>query len=215
MALKKLRVKLVTEGIDINQQEVSSTPKYLLNNQTANEDDHNTLPGQQVQEVGETIKQVVAESKSNFNPDAFFNDNDDVEEGGSTPITGLEISIAPQELIAEKRYSFSVRNINIDKEVETQFGIKDKLVLDFHISRIEDEKEISYNLKQKFNISNSRRSSFYGVYKDLTGEEPIGNLNLRNLLGIKGKCEVKHILMDNGDIFPKIVNINAQRKKLL
>ena len=145
---------------------------------------------------------------SNSNSDSFFKEEE--LSGENTLIQDLEIELEAEKLVKEAKYKFRVKNIGIDRDVNTPYGLKNKLIIEYHIKAFIDDEEISYDLKQKYNISNSSKSKFYQVHRDLTGKAPIGKINLRNLLGIKGVCEVKHLELDNGDIFPQIVNINSE-----
>ncbi|NMM65241.1 hypothetical protein HBE96_21900 [Clostridium sp. P21] len=153
------------------------------------------------------IENVMEKDKSNNKHDSFF-DSEELS-GTNTPIN-LEIEIQPESKIDEGSYRFYVKDLSIEKEVMTKYGVKNKLVIDYHITCARDGEDLTYDLKQKYNISNSSKSGFYQVYRDLTSQPPSGKINLRNLLGIKGSCVVKHVLLDNGDVFPKIVNINAE-----
>ena len=166
---------------------------------------NNSVKNEMVEGDENTMNEVIKNSTIK-NTDSFFN-NEELS-GTSTPIDGLEIEI--EIGIAEGRYKFRVKNLDIARNVETKFGIKDKLVIEFHIWGISDGEEVAYDLKQKYNISSSYKSEFYKVYRDLTGIPPRGKINLRNLLGVKGDCEIKHIEMDDRNIFPKVVNINAE-----
>lgn len=169
----------------------------------------NNVEKEQVsKKVEETIQEVIEEYGSNS--DSFFKEEE--LNGDNTPIQGLEIELEPEQVVKEGRYKFLVKNVGIDKEVVTRYGVKNKLIIEYHINGLIDGEEMSYDLKQKYNISNSSKSKFYKVYEDLTGAIPIGKINLRNLLEIKGICEVKHLELDNGDIFPEIININSRIK---
>lgn len=197
MALRKVKKPETAQENNTNKEE-DTKMQNIFNNSVKNE---------MVEGVENTMNEVIKNSTIN-NTDSFFN-NEELS-GTSTPIDGLEIELQQEIAISEGRYKFKVQNLNIARQVETRFGIKDKLIIEFHICRIRDEQEIAYDLKQKYNISPSYKSEFYKVYTDLTGNPPRGKINLRNLLNIKGSCEIKHIQMDNGDIFPKVVNINAE-----
>lgn len=200
MALKKMKKPELVREINTNKEEENKMQSIFTN----------SVNNEMVQKVEANMKEVLEGGWSNQSQDDFFNNSNEDVLGSTTPLTGFEIELQQEIAIAEGRYKFRVQNLDIERQVETKYGIKDKLIIQFHISRIRDTEEFAYDLKQKYNISSSYKSSFYQVYKDLTGEPPRGKINLRNLLGIKGSCEVKHIHMDNGDIFPRVVNINAE-----
>ncbi|WP_242396682.1 hypothetical protein [Clostridium butyricum] len=191
MALKKVK-KIESENLQNRIKQEESNTMIQTNNYSANDNKfNNTLLGDN--------------ESSGF--ESFFESEN--LSSMSTPLN-LEIEIKPQTIVDEGRYDFVVRALDIERNVSTAYGVKDKLVIEFNIKRVEDGEDVEYNLKQKYNISNDVTSRFFEVYKDLTGQEPSGKVNLRNLLNVKGKCEVKHILMQNGRNFPRIVNINAQ-----
>lgn len=200
MALRKVKKPEEYYQANTNMREENKMQQNVFNNSVNNEI---------VPKFETTMKEVMEGEWSTQSQDDFFNNNEEVL-GNTTPLTGFEIELKQEIAIAEGRYQFRVQNLNIERQVETRYGIKDKVVIQYHISRIIDDEEFAYDLKQKYNISSSYKSSFYKVYKDLTGEPPRGKINLRNLLSIKGNCEIRHIQMDNGDIFPKVVNINAE-----
>ncbi|MHC1723204.1 MAG: hypothetical protein AB9836_08380 [Aminipila sp.] len=172
---------------------------------------NNSAHKEMVGVVKNTMEEVIKEQNGSLREDNFFKSEELY--GTSTPLSGYEIEIKPEVAIAEGGYNFKTINLNIENGVETIYGKKDKLVLEFQISRIRDGEEFKYDLKQKYNISSSYKSRFYEVYKDLTGEAPRGKIDLRNLLYIEGSCVIKHIPMDNGDIFPRIVDISVQSYK--
>ncbi len=208
MALKKLTEAQKIRVANMNQKEEKQTMNTFSNSITGK----NEFSREEVIEsVENTLENVIEEHTSNYDSDSFF--NSESLNGSSTSITGLEIEIEPEIAVVEGKYKFYVKNLNVDRQVATKYGVKDKLMVEFHISQVIDGEDFAYDLKQKYNISGSRKSSFYQLYIDLIGKAPIGKLNLRNLLGVKGYCEVKHIPMDNGDIFPRIININAEINK--
>lgn len=213
MALKKVspeRRKLQEEQERLREEqrkkEMEEKKMNIFNNTTAGENNISM-------EKENTLSKVMEEQKYRQSEDSFFKS----EELSSTltPLVGLEIEIKPEIVIGEGRYKFAVENLGIENQVQTKYGMKDKLVVEFNVSRVRDGEEYSCKLKQKYNISSSTKSSFYQLYTDLTGRVPIGKINLRNLLGIKGICEVKHIQMEDGNIFPKVVNINVEINKEL
>lgn len=140
--------------------------------------------------------------------DEFFKSNDSLA-GNMTPLQSLEINFTPE--IAEGKYNFGISNLNMECGVDTRYGTKDKIVMDFHLHRNVDGEIEEYHLKQKYNKSSSPSSSFYKVYKDLTGKIPRGKIDLRELLSIIGTCEVEYVELDDGGVFPRIVNINTRR----
>lgn len=191
MALKKVK-KIESENLQNRIKQEESNTMIQTNNYSANDNKFNNAL------LGDN-------ESSGF--DSFFESEN--LSSMSTPLN-LEIEIKPQTIVDEGRYDFVVRALDIERNVSTAYGVKDKLVIEFNIKRVEDGEDVEYNLKQKYNISNDVTSRFFEVYKDLTGEEPNGKVNLRNLLNVKGRCEVEHILMKNRRNFPRIVNINAQ-----
>lgn len=167
---------------------------------------NNSEKEQVIEKVEETIQEVIGQNTSNTNYDSFF--KEEVLQGDNTAIQGLELELDAEQIVKEGKYKFSVKNVGIENGVITRYGIKNKLVVEYHINGMVDGHRQKYDLKQKYNISNSSKSKFYNIYRDLMGLPPIGKINLRNLLGIEGVCEVKHLELDNGDMFPEIINVN-------
>lgn len=167
---------------------------------------NNSVKNEMVEGVENTINEVIKDSTINNSDDFFKSEN---VRSSFTPLTNLEIEIMPYEVVGEGRYKFVTEDVGIDNQVSTAYGVKNKMWLQFHLDGEDEE----HDLKQKYNISASYKSRFYEVYNALTGEIPKGNINLRRLLGIEGYCEIQHIHMDNGDIFPRIVNIEVKIDK--
>lgn len=134
-------------------------------------------------------------------------------EVSDNPTVNLEIDVGNEKVVLETHYKFKIEDIKIENNVSTNYGVKDRVSIKYHIYTVIDEEGFEFELVQKYNISNNINSNFYGIYKALTGKVPIGKINLGELLGIKGGCEVKNINMDDGSIFPKIVNLNAEIKE--
>lgn len=134
-------------------------------------------------------------------------------EKGNNLNVNLEIDVGNEKVILETHYKFKIEDIKIENNVSTIYGIKNRVSIKYLISTAVDEEELQIRLVQKYNISNNSKSNFYKIYKALTGKVPIGKINLGELMGIKGDCEVKNINMDDGSFFPKIVNLNAEIKE--
>lgn len=145
---------------------------------------------------------------SNSSDGEFFKANDSLA-GNTTPFQFLELNFTPE--VAEGKYNFGISNLSMERGVDTRYGTKDKIVMDFHLNCNVDGEIEEYHLKQKYNKSSSPSSSFYKVYKDLTGKVPKGKIDLRELLSIVGTCEVEYVELDDGGVFPRIVNINTRR----
>ncbi|WP_238904422.1 hypothetical protein [Clostridium sp. YIM B02506] len=144
----------------------------------------------------------------NSSDDEFFKPNDSLA-GNMIPLQSLELNFTPE--VPEGKYNFGISNLNMERGVDTRYGTKDKIVVDYHLHRNVDGEIEEYHLKQKYNKSSSPSSSFYKVYKDLTGKVPKGKVDLRELLSIIGTCEVEYVELDDGGVFPRIVNINTRR----
>jgi hypothetical protein len=154
-----------------------------------------------------TMKEATNDYQGNYTSDSFFKEED--LDGSTTPIVGLEIELEEEKVIPEGRYKFIVKDLAMEKQVATRYGIKDRLSVVFNIYVKYDE-HLNFDLKQKYNISSKRESNFYKMYNELIGKPPFGKIDLRNLLGIKGVCRIKHVLMDDGSIFPKVVGLNPE-----
>lgn len=134
-------------------------------------------------------------------------------EVSDNPTVNLEIDVGNEKVVLETHYKFKIEDIKIENNVSTNYGVKDRVSIKYHLYTIIDEQKLEFQLVQKYNISNNKNSNFYRMYTDLMQKTPVGKIDLRELLGIEGNCEVKNINMDNGNIFPKIVNLNAEIKK--
>lgn len=155
-----------------------------------------------IKKTEDTMNNVMNDYKDSFFKEEELN-------GTSTALTGFEIELEEEKTIPEGRYNFIVKDLAMENQVSTKYGIKNRLSVEYHIFR-KYEEELSFDLKQKYNISSKKDSNFYKMYEELIGRPPVGKINLRNLLGIKGQCEVKHVIMDDGSVFPKIVNLNPE-----
>ncbi|MCB2354723.1 hypothetical protein [Clostridium estertheticum] len=193
MALKKVKRPEVISEVNTNK-EGENKMQNIFNNSVGNEMDG---------EVKSSINDVI-HSHMNTSSDDFFKTEE--LSGVGTPITNLEIELTSFEVIPEGRYQFLTKEVGIDNMVSTAYGIKNQMWLKFYL----DGEAGEYDTKQKYNISASYKSKFYGVYNALVGEAPKGKINLKNLLEIGGYCEIQHVLMDNGDIFPRVINIQVQ-----
>lgn len=175
-------------------------------------DDSKKSENQVTEKVESALENVIQENKNNYDSNSFFK----TEElyGTSTAITGFEIELEEEKIIPEGKYRFIVKDLAMENQVSTKYGIKNRLSMQYHISRMIDGEELAFDLMQKYNISNNKNSNFYKMYTDIAGEIPVGKINLRNLLSIKGICEIKHVNMDDGRIFPKIVNLNPEIREV-
>lgn len=95
---------------------------------------------------------------SNSSDDEFFKANDSLA-GNMTPLQSLELNFTPE--IAEGKYNFGISNLNMERGVDTRYGTKEKIVMDYHLHRYVDGELDEYHLKQKYNKSSSPYSSFY------------------------------------------------------
>lgn len=143
--------------------------------------------------------------------DSFF-ETQKLNYGNMLP-TDLEIELEEEKLIPKGKYEFIVKNLSMENQVPTKYGIKNRICIQYHISNTLNAENSTFDLSQKYNLSSNINSNFYKMYKELTGVAPKGRINLRNLLGIKGECEIKHICMDGGNIFYKIVNLKPDIEK--
>lgn len=198
MALKKL-----TEA-----QKVRRDEERMKNMEAGNmmNNVENTVKNEVTEEVENTMEEVMERTMNNNSDDFFKSEN---VGGAFIPLTNLEIEIKPYEVVGEGRYEFIIEDVGIDNQVSTSYGVKNKMWLQFHLDGEDEEHE----LKQKYNISPSYKSRFYEVYTALTGEIPRGSINLKRLMGIEGYCDIQHVPMENGDIFPRIVNIKVKINK--
>lgn len=199
MALKKLTEAQKARREEEKMQEMEE--KDMMNNVG------NSGKNEVIEEVKNTMEESIRSTMNNENSDDFFKSEN--VKGWFTALTNLEIEIAPYEVVREGRYKFATENLGVDNQVSTAYGVKNKMWLQFHL----DGEDEAYDLKQKYNISPSNKSRFYEIYNTLTGEIPRGNINLRRLVGIEGYCDIQHIPMENGDIFPRIINIEVKIDK--
>lgn len=194
MALKKMKKQqTVTQNTNVEHKEEKKMENVFNNNEK--------------KEMAEnTMKEVTNDYQGNYTSDSFFKEEE--VDGSTTPIVGLEIELEEENPIPEGKYYFRIKNLAMENQVATRYGVKNRLSVEYNIFR--KYENLNFDLKQKYNISSKRESNFYKMYSELTGKLPIGKINLRNLLGIKGVCEIKHIPMEDGSVFPKIVNLNPE-----
>ena len=102
--------------------------------------------GEMIQEVEKVRSEVIEDNMSNSNSDSFFKEEE--LSGENTLIQDLEIELEAEKLVKEAKYKFRVKNIGIDRDVITPYGLKNKLIIEYHIKAFIDDEEISYDLKQ-------------------------------------------------------------------
>lgn len=125
----------------------------------------------------------------------------------------FEIDMGDLEIAPEGIYYFIIRELKLENKVGTKYGIKNRISIKYHIIDFASTVKNEFNITQKYNISKNASSNFYKMYKSLIGSQPLGKINLKELIGIKGECKVEHVHMDDGTIFPRIVNLNPEIDK--
>jgi hypothetical protein len=139
------------------------------------------------------------------------NSSTDKQLGNIVSQDDLEIDMKPKMAVEEGRYKFQVINVSVEKDVPNDYGVKDKITIEFKLYSVGEAGVVEYTLNQRYNISTHYKSFFFEAYKALTGKEPFGKINVRKLLGIVGDCAVKHIEMGDKNLFAKIVNISTEK----
>lgn len=154
------------------------------------------------------------ESKNQLE-DEFFKEeaenNDNIN--SFNPLQSLLVEINSRKpTIPQGEIKFLIKNLSLERNVESAYGIKNQLTLLFHFHKEVDGEIKEYQLKQKFFISKYPKSRFYNLYKDLTGKIPTGQMNLAELYGISGTADIIYYESENGDVFENVANLRDVKK---
>lgn len=129
------------------------------------------------------------------------------------PLESLLVEIANRKpTIPEGEIKFLIKNLSVERDVESIYGLKNQLIVLFHFHKDVDGEIKEYELKQKFFISKYPKSRFYNLYKDLTGKVPTGAINLRELYGISGTADIIYYQSESGDVFENVANVRDIRR---
>lgn len=176
---------------------------FLSKNLNANSSD--SAEAAYCKKVENVIEEVVQNNPSGF--DENQTSPEDIV-GNMTPLQGLDFDF--NSLIEVGPYRFRIHNLYIKHNVDTKFGTKDVLFVDFHLKKTIDRDIIEHHAIQKYNLSSSKSSKLYTLYKSLTNMNPEGKINLRCLLGIIGTCQIRHVSLEDGNVFPEVINIATE-----
>lgn len=129
------------------------------------------------------------------------------------PVQSLLVEITSKKpTIPQGEIKFLIKNLSVERDVESAYGLKNQLTLFFHFHKEIDGEIKEYQLRQKFFISKYPKSRFYNLYKDLTGKVPTGQMNLAELYGISGTADIIYYESESGDVFENVANVRDIRR---
>ena len=120
----------------------------------------------------------------------------------------VEFGARQPQLEKNKEYVSEVKNVSIQRNVPTSFGMADAISIEYHVYKenINGDFDIVI-IKQKYFLSKSDQSRFGKMYRSLTGKTPEGRVNLAELIGKKCSVLIDHYERQNGDIFDNILEV--------
>lgn len=116
----------------------------------------------------------------------------------------LTFSIVRQARIPEGRYSFILRSVYRQNNQTTKYGLKNQIVWNYEIS---DQEGNKFSIIDKNNISDSSKSKFRKNLKSYCEALNLTEINLNNLIGIKGTLTIKHNTDDDGNIYENVEEV--------
>ena len=116
----------------------------------------------------------------------------------------LTFSIVRQARIPEGRYSFILRSVYRQNNHTTKYGLKNQIVWNYEIS---DQEGNKFSIIDRNNISDSLKSKFRKNLKSYCEALNLTEINLNNLIGIKGTLTVKHNIDDDGNTYENVEEI--------
>ncbi len=129
-------------------------------------------------------------------------------ESKSTEDLIVDLGVRQPKLEKNKEYLSEVKNVSIQRNVPTQYGISDSISMEYHVYKenINGDSDIVV-IKQKYFLSKGEQTRFGKMYKSLTGKTPEGRINLAELIGKKCSVLIDHNESENGDIFDNISEV--------
>lgn len=175
---------------------------------TSNNNNQNENPVQHCGDLKDT------DSKNQLEDEFFKQEAENNENINSfNPLQNLLVEIANRKpTIPEGEIKFLIKDISVERDVESIYGLKNQVIVLFHFRKDVDGEIKEYELKQKFFISKYPKSRFYNLYKDLTGKVPTGAINLRELYGISGTADIVYYESESGDVFENVANVRDMRR---
>lgn len=145
--------------------------------------------------------EVIAEVKSNtvtgnISLNDIFNSNLGEED--------LTFTLTREAKIAEGEFAFILRRVHRENNQTTSYGLKDQIVWEYEVTDLEENKIL---LIDKNNISFSDKSKFKKNLKRYCEALNLTKINLKDLIGIKGRLKIQHNTDDEGNIYENIVEI--------
>ncbi|MDB2152490.1 DUF669 domain-containing protein [Clostridium butyricum] len=144
---------------------------------------------------------TIDESPKNYLNEILQSDN---RLNFNTGLEDLTFSIVRQAKIPEGRYSFVLKNVYRQNNQITKYGLKDQIIWDYKIT---DQKGNRFSITDRSNISDSSKSKFRKNLKSYCEALNLTEINLNNLIGIKGTLTVKHNTDDDGNTYENVEEI--------
>mgnify|MGYP005836665781 CR=1 FL=1 len=107
----------------------------------------------------------------------------------------------------EGMHNATVKEITVDYQVQTQFGIKDVANIFFEVGGVV--------IKKRASLSIAKNSTLLSLIKDITGIEPKGEFDLETLIGKKCQVLITHNQTDNGDVWENIEKVRKAPGKTI
>lgn len=116
----------------------------------------------------------------------------------------LTFTLTREAKIPEGEYPFVLRRVYRENNQTTSYGLKDQIVWEYEVTDLKENKIL---LIDKNNISCSDKSKFKKNLKRYCEVLNLTKINLKDLIGIKGRLKIQHNTDDEGNIYENIVEI--------
>ncbi|ETI90991.1 MAG: hypothetical protein Q607_CBUC00038G0007 [Clostridium butyricum DORA_1] len=116
----------------------------------------------------------------------------------------LTFTLTREAKIPEGEYPFVLRRVHRENNQTTSYGLKDQIVWEYEVTDLKENKIL---LIDKNNISCSDKSKFKKNLKRYCEVLNLTKINLKDLIGIKGRLKIQHNTDDEGNIYENIVEI--------
>ena len=122
----------------------------------------------------------------------------------------LDIEVPEYHLIPVGPCKFVISRVRILRDVETPFGVKNRIQLTFNIKKADETGEIrEWPIRRSFNVSANENSSLMKFHDQIRCPRPTKILHCRDYLGITGDAEIKYATLENGNTIAVIENFSV------
>ncbi|MEM1485550.1 hypothetical protein V6615_11825 [Oscillospiraceae bacterium PP1C4] len=124
----------------------------------------------------------------------------------------LDFSLIREAEIPEGQHPYKLINIEVQRDVLTDYGVKQRLSFTFELPIGEETK----NLVKSFYYSKHSESRFMKFMAIICKGYNTQKLNLQELIGTSGTLTISHGVDDNGNVFENITEIipSIEEKKI-